>query len=213
LAAHTLSPHARTLTPAVWFCAAWFVVVLVAAVVGVFHTPGDLPPVAIGLAVVAPPAIAAWQALVSERFRAWARSLDLGFLTILQTWRIAGFTFLALAATRALPEGFAIPAGLGDVAVGLTAPVVALYVVGQGRTRKGIYVAWATFGILDLVNAVTLGMLHSDSRIGLLATDVSTDLMEEMPMVLIPAFGVPLTLVLHVIALVNLSGRSSAIRP
>jgi hypothetical protein len=50
-------------------------------------------------------------------------------------------------------------------------------------------------------------VLHSDSRIGLLATDVNTSLMEELPMVLIPAFGVPFTLVLHLIALVNLTDR------
>ncbi len=49
-------------------------------------------------------------------------------------------------------------------------------------------------------------MLYSDSRIGLLATPINTDLMEELPMVLIPAFGVPFTLVLHLISLINLSG-------
>jgi hypothetical protein len=195
---HTLPSQARTLTRAVWVTIAWFVVVLSAAVVGIFHTPGDSPPAAIGLAVVIPPAIVLWRALRSERFRVWARSLDLRFLTLMQAGRLAGFVFLVLAAIHALPSGFAVPAGLGDVAVGLTAPLVALYLVDRARTRRWPYLAWTTFGIIDLITAVTLGVLHS-----------GTDLMEELPMVLIPAFGVPLTLVLHVISLVNITERAA----
>jgi hypothetical protein len=207
--APSLSPLAGSATPAVWVSLAWCAAVLAAAIAGVFHTPGDLPPVAIGLAVVIPPAVAGWFALTSERFRAWARSLDLHFLTMLQTWRVVGLAFLALAATGSLPDGFAVPAGSGDLAVGVTAPLVALYAIGRNRLGRRIYLGWTAFGALDLVNAVALGVLYSDSRIGLLATDVSTDLMEELPMVLIPAFGVPFTLVLHLISVINLTGDSA----
>jgi len=207
--ASSLSPMARTTTPAVWVSLTWGAAVLAAAVAGVFHTPGDLPPVVMGLAVVTPPAVAIWCAFTSERFRRWARSLDLHFLTLLQTWRVVGLAFLALAATGSLPDGFAVPAGSGDVAVGVTAPLVALYAIGRDRLRQRIYLAWTAFGALDLVTAVALGVLYSDSRIGLLATDVSTDLMEDLPMVLIPAFGVPFTLVLHLVSLINLTGDSA----
>jgi hypothetical protein len=86
---------------------------------------------------------------------------------------------------------------------------VALYAIGRDRLRQRIYLAWTAFGALDLVTAVALGVLYSDSRIGLLATDVSTDLMEDLPMVLIPAFGVPFTLVLHLVSLINLPGDSA----
>jgi hypothetical protein len=40
---------------------------------------------------------------------------------LLQTGRVVGLAFLALAAVDALPAGFAMPAGIGDVAIGLTA--------------------------------------------------------------------------------------------
>jgi hypothetical protein len=210
---HTLSPQAGAVTHAVWISIAWFVAVFAAAIAGVFHTPSDVPPVPIGLAVAIPPAIAIWRAVSSKRFRTWARSLDLRFLTLLQTWRVGGLAFLALAATQALPDGFAVPAGLGDVAVGVTAPLVALYVIGRGRTWRRIYLAWTTFGILDLINAVALGVLFSNSPIGLLATDPTTDLMADVPMILIPAFGVPFTLVLHLITLINITARSTAPQP
>jgi hypothetical protein len=200
---------AASLTPAVRISVAWCAAVLAAAVAGVFHTPGDLPPVALGLAVAVPPGIAIWRALTSERFRAWARSLDLRYLTLLQTWRVVGLAFLALAATGSLPDGFAVPAGVGDVAIGVTAPLVALYAIGRKRLERRIYLAWTAFGVLDLITAVALGVLYSDSRVGLLATGLGTDLMEALPMVLIPAFGVPLTLVLHLISLINLTAAGS----
>lgn len=213
MAAPLLSPQVGSMTPAVWVSFAWCIAVVAAAVTGVFHTPGDLPPVAIGLAVVAPPAIAIWCAFTSERFRVWARSLDLRFLTLLQTWRVVGLAFLALAAAGSLPDGFAVPAGVGDVAVGVTAPLVALYVIGRGRLGQRIYLAWTAFGALDLVTAVALGVLYTDSRIGLLSTDVGTDLMEQLPMVLIPTFGVPFTLVLHLISLINVTGGAASQTP
>jgi hypothetical protein len=207
----TLSARADTFTRAVWISIAWFVVVLSAAAAGAFEPPGGGPPIAIGLAAATPPAISVWRALSSERFRAWARSLDLRFLTLLQSWRIGGLAFVALSTTDALPEGFALPAGLGDIAIGLTAPLVALYVVGRGRTGRRVYVAWTAFGILDLIAAVTLGVLYSASPIGLLATATTTDPMAQLPMVLVPAFGVSFTLVLHVISLVNLTEPSGPI--
>lgn len=193
----------HTLTPAVWVTLAWFAAVIAAGAAGFFQAPG--PPVRIGLAAGLPPLLAVGAALGSAHFRAWARSLDLRVLALLQTWRVGGLAFLALAAVHALPAGFALPAGYGDVAVGLSAPLVALYVVGRGATGRRLFVAWTLFGILDLLNAVALGVLHSDSPVGLLATDVNTDLMEQLPMVLIPAFGVPITLVLHVISLMTVS--------
>lgn len=209
MAARPLSPLAGSLTSAVRISAAWCAAILAAAAAGVFHTPGNLPPVTLGLAVAVPPGIAIWRAITSERIRAWARSLDLGFLTLLQTWRVVGLAFLALAATGSLPDGFAIPAGIGDVTIGVTAPLVALYVIGRSRLGQRIYLVWTAFGVLDLITAVALGVLYSDSRIGLLATVPSTDLMDQLPMVLIPAFGVPLTLVLHLISLINVTGNGA----
>ena len=167
-----------------------------ASALGVFHTTPGAPPVAIGLAAGAPPLAAITLALGSPRFRAWATSLDLRFLTLLQTWRVAGLAALALAAVHALPGGFAIPAGIGDVAIGLTAPLVASFVIGHSDR---LFVTWTLLGIADLITAVTLGVLYSNSPAGVLHGDVGTDLMATLPMSLIPAFGVPITLVAHAV--------------
>ncbi|MFY1579035.1 hypothetical protein ACN26Z_29525 [Verrucosispora sp. WMMD703] len=196
--------HASVLTLPALVAVGWFCATLAASALGAFRTPPGDPPVALALAAGVPPLTVLVLAVRSSRFRAWARRLDLRFLTLLQTWRVAGLAFLALVAVDALPAGFALPAGIGDVAIGLTAPLVAAFVVDRANR---IFVAWTALGIADLILAVTLGVLYSASPAGLLLTDVDTGLMSTLPMSLVPAFGVPITLVAHLLSLIKLSGR------
>ena len=49
--------------------------------------------------------------------------------------------------------------------------------------------------------AVTLGVLASRTPIGILAGDVTTRLMGQFPLSLIPTFFVPFLLILHLISL------------
>jgi hypothetical protein len=185
----------RRLTPAVLVVAAWFGLALVAGAAGVFASPPGTVPVALGLAAALPPLVVIGLLLASARFRSWVRDLDLGFLTMLQTWRVAGLAFLALWAVGELPAGFALPAGLGDVAVGLTAPLVAVYVVGGGSRARRAYIGWTVFGIADLLLAVGLGATAGSG----------VDEMAALPMSVVPTFGVPFTLALHAISLVNVA--------
>jgi hypothetical protein len=201
MTAPPLAPPPRSLAPAALVAIGWFGAAFAASALGAFRTPPGDPPVAIALAAGAPPLAVLVLALNSSRFRAWASNLDLRFLTLVQTWRVAGLAFLALAAVDALPAGFALPAGIGDVAIGLTAPLVAVFVIGRSDR---LFIAWTVLGIADLLAAVTLGVLYSDNPVGLLHGDIGTDLMTTLPMSLIPAFGVPITLVAHTLSVVNL---------
>jgi hypothetical protein len=57
-------------------------------------------------------------------------------LALPQTLRVVGVAFLVVLALGKLPAGFAIPAGLGDIAVGVAAPLVARRLArGTHRTR------------------------------------------------------------------------------
>ena len=180
----------------------WFVVIYLLAAAGFFTTDGVEPPWRLGLAVglpVAAVAVAVWR---SEAVRAWADCLDLRLLIALQSWRFGGFVFIAMSANGLLPASFAIPASLGDVAMAVTAPFVANYVVRVGRAAMPLLIGWTIFGFLDLIAAVTLGILNSEGPLGILSDQVlTTDLVTRLPVVLIPTFGVPLMLVLHILAL------------
>ena len=81
-----------------------------------------LPP--IGITATLPVVLFLAAYALSTRFRSFVLAQDLRTLTRLQHWRVVGFMFLALCAFDQLPAVFAWPAGIGDVAVGLTAAVV-----------------------------------------------------------------------------------------
>ena len=175
--------------------AAWFVFALSASALHIFKT--DLLPVALGLAVVIPIiAFLLWFA-TSKGFRQFALSLDPRTLTFIQSWRIVGFTFLVLYSAGILPGVFALPAGWGDMAIGATAPLVAIKLANPSHRRGFIF--WQILGISDLVTAVTLGALTR-----LISPDgVATGVMTMLPLSLIPTFAVPLLIMLHVICIVQ----------
>ena len=61
--------------------------------------------------------------------------------------------------------------------------------------------------------AVTLGVLSSDTPIGILAGETNTRLMGSFPLSLIPTFFVPLFLIFHLVVLAQLRRRLRPIRP
>ncbi len=177
----------------------WFLAAVAAGLAGTFSRGG--PPVPLA-AFAGVPVIAFLGALAtSPSFRRGVRSLDLRVLTALQTTRVVGGVFVVLWALGKLPAGFALPAGVGDLFVGATAPFVARFVVPRLPAARSLYAAWTGFGILDLVVAVSSGVLHSATPVGLLAGPVTTALMGTLPLSIIPTFLVPLALMLHVAAL------------
>jgi hypothetical protein len=200
----TLAPARPQLTN-VLLVVAWFAIIFIAAAAGFFTTDGTEPPWRLGLAAGLPVLFVAAALRLSTGFRTWAESLDLRLLINLQSWRIAGFVFIAFSANNLLPESFAIPASLGDVAIAVTAPFMANYVLRHGAAATKVFLTWTVLGFLDLVAAVTLGVLNSRGPLGLLSDDngLTTDLVSRMPVVLIPTFGVPLMLVLHMLAVTN----------
>jgi hypothetical protein len=170
------------------------------SLLGVFDSE-PRPPLPLGLAVVIPVAAFAFCYLTSVGFREFITSLDLRVLTVAQTWRVGGIVFVILYLQGALPGVFALPAGWGDVAIGITAPVVAWYWKHPFPYRT--FVVWNVLGSLDLVLAVGLGVLASATPVGVLAGDVTTRLMGQFPLSLIPTFFVPLLLIFHLISLMR----------
>ena len=176
---------------------AWFVFSLTASALHLYRTgPNDLP-LPLGLAVLTPIVVFLVWFASSPGLRQFTMSLNPRTLTLVQSWRVAGFVFLVLAAYGILPSVFALRAGWGDIAIGATASFVALKLASPDHRR--IFVVWQVLGIADLVTAVTLGTLASviDPR------GIPTSAMTVLPLSLIPTFAVPLLLILHVICIVQ----------
>jgi hypothetical protein len=131
------------------------------------------------------------------------------WLVGVQLFRVEGVIFLTLYAAGLLPAQFALPAGIGDVLVGLLAPLVAIAYLRNSRHSNALVRAWNLLGIADLVVAVTTGFLTSPSPFQALALDKPNRLVGQYPLVMIPVFLVPLAFLLHFASLRKLRHAES----
>lgn len=186
----------------------WYALALVLSLAGVFRGAADrLPTIEFGIFVpIIIGSVLLWRsATVRRLLEAVPQSWLVGF----QVYRAVGVIFLLLLGDGLLPSVFALPAGGGDVAVGLLAPVVAYAYARGAAGRDALVCAWNLLGLLDLVVAVTLGFLSSPSPFQMLAFDAPNELITAFPLVMVPAFAVPLSVILHLASLVKLARNST----
>jgi hypothetical protein len=117
-------------------------------------------------------------------------------LIALQTYRIVGIAFLLGMTQGLLDPAFAIPAGIGDILIGVTAIPFAIFLWKGYSWSKYAVVVWSVLGIADLVNAVSIGLIINP--------DFSTSIVATFPWILFPTVAVPLGLVLHGVILYRL---------
>ena len=181
--------------------AAWFTFSLVASAFHVFRNDPSRPPLAVLLAVLTPITLFSWWYLSSKPFREFALALNPQVLTLVQAWRIAGFTFLALYSYHILPAVFALPAGWGDIAIGATAPLVAFKLANSSHRKS--FILWQLLGMTDLALAITSGAFAASisAQEVLGPNGITTAPMTALPLSVIPTFAVPLLGILHIISI------------
>jgi hypothetical protein len=193
--------------------ALWLGLVFLLGSQGAFiGSPGSPPlPIFFGLAT---PLVLFFGAYFGwSTFREAVLEADLRLLTAIQSWRWAGAGFIALYANGILPGLFAFPAGLGDLAIGFTAPWIVLRLIRRpsfAASRR--YVIWNLLGILDLAVAMSLGVICSGFFPGL-TLNVTSAAMAQLPLVLVPAYLVPLFIMLHFTALAQARRAASETNP
>ena len=121
---------------------------------------------------------------------------------------VEGSAFLALMGLGHLPALFALPAGVGDIAAGIAAPLVASRLAHGGGRRAALW--HNAFGMTDLVVALTLGTLTGFQLVNV--TPPGT-LISELPVALIPTAAVPLLFALHVTSVRALARAPRTPRP
>ena len=132
-------------------------------------------------------------------------------LILLNLWRLVGVVFLFLMADHQMPALWALPAGIGDVIVGVAAPWIARGIeTPRGRRRAVIF---NLFGMADLVVAVGLGVVTSPGPAQAFHTTPTSEMVTRFPLALVPSFLVPLAFMLHVVSLWQLLGGTWRARP
>jgi hypothetical protein len=180
--------------------AGWAIAATVLARRGFFQLPrgASVPPAGINLAV----ALLALTLVLSVSGSLRRLLRNQANLIRLHVWRLEGLVFLALMLQGRVPALWALPAGLGDVFVGATAPWVARTLERPGGRRRAI--AWTLFGMADLVVAVALGVMTNPGPTQVFHTVPNAELLTHYPLALVPGFLVPLAFTLHVVSLLQL---------
>ena len=181
---------------------AWLGLVLYLGANEVFVTEPVRPPLALLFAVATPVGVFLGAYWLFDSVREFTHAANLSVITAVQAWRVGGYSFLVMYSYGLLPGFFAWPAGLGDMAIGSTAPLLVAMLRKPKFVGSKSFVTWNVLGILDLVAAVTLGAIAS-RLIENAGGVVPTTAMAYLPLVLIPTFFVPVFVILHLAALLK----------
>ena len=178
----------------------WLSIIWSVAITGVFR-PGNSTLPLVPLAIFLPVIVGVPILLRSKRIGEVLDAMPASWLVGLQVYRVLGGIFLVGWARGVIPSLFALPAGIGDVTTGLLALPVAYSLVSRngGAVRAGI--AWNIFGLLDFTIAVGIGLATAPGPFQLIAPSIPNTGIGLYPNVLIPAFAVPSSILLHVLSL------------
>ncbi len=166
---------------------------------GIFRSALNQQVPYIALAIGIPILVGALFIWGSKQVREIIAALAQSQLVAFQFYRVLGVTFLVLYAAGQLPGIFALPAGLGDVMVGLTALMVGARAARSDNEQ--LVSLWNWLGISDLVIAVATGFLSAPTRFQIFSLDAPNVLIGSFPLVMVPIFAVPLSIVLHLASL------------
>jgi hypothetical protein len=169
--------------------AIWSGVVMTAIVAGVFAGGGTsrlLLPASQAIPIAAVAILyRAW-----PRFRSYLLTLDLRIVLAAQLWRVLGIAFLFALAFDQLPAGFAVPAGVGDIATGIAALAVVLSLGNGSLTRRRLY-AFTALGVGDFLVANATGLSLEPSALA------------AWPLAIFPTIMIPFFAVLHLVAVLQ----------
>jgi hypothetical protein len=127
---------------------------------------------------------------VSPRFRDYLLRLDLRLVLTAQLWRVIGIAFLFALSFGQLPAGFAVPAGIGDLATGIAALGVVLALGNASLTRARLY-AFTALGVADFLVANATGLALEPPALTV------------WPLAIFPTIMVPFFAVLHLVAVLQ----------
>ena len=187
----------------------WLGVALALGASGVYRgAPEEIPTIQFG--ILAPILIGSILIMRSSTMARVIETVPQQWLIGVQLYRALGIIFLILYGAGKMPGLFAWPAGIGDVLVGALAPVVAI-AYARGPDKNGdLARGWNIVGLTDLGVAVATGMVTAPSPIQQFAFDLPNELVGTFPLILIPIYLVPLSVLLHLASLTKLRRTAHA---
>lgn len=172
---------------------------LVAVAVGAAGLPARLRPPQPQLLLVGLTLLLLVLFQTAPAVRAWALALDVRALVAVHLTRFVGFYFLWLHGKGELPWAFAVPGGLGDIAVALAAVALMVWAPRRGTGGWRAYWAWNLAGLVDILLVVLTA-----ARLAL-ADPPSMGALLRLPLWLLLSYVVPLIIATHAVIFVRLA--------
>ena len=168
----------------------WLAAAIVFGATGIFAQLRPPGPQIIALALTI---MAVGASVAVPSVRSWVDSISLRGLVGFHVMRFVGVVFLVLAARGAMSPVFAMRAGWGDITAATGAVLLVLSGIPRSALHRWAYLAWNTFGVLDLIVAVgtaAIVILRGDTP--------AMDPIARLPLILVPIFFVPILFASHV---------------
>jgi hypothetical protein len=184
----------------------WFIYAGILGYFGVLKNTTMRPP---GIAFVLVPVIAfliAFIVRISANPR-FASAFPLWVLLGTQCFRIGVELFLhRLWIDGLVPKMLTFEGANVDIYMGATAPVIA-WLSTRGRLGLRLAFVWNLLGLLALGNVVGRAVLTAPGPFNLIHAEVPNQMISTFPFLFIPAFFVPLAVVLHVLGIRDILSR------
>jgi hypothetical protein len=187
----------------------WLILALFLGWQGIFRSALNQQVPYIALAIGLPILVGALFVRGSKQVREIIEAVPQSQLVAFQFYRVLGVTFLVLYAAGQLPGIFFLPAGWGDLMVGITALVVGARAARSENDQ--LVTLWNWLGISDLVIALATGFLSAPGRFQIFSLEAPNVLIGSFPLVMIPIFAVPLSIVLHLASLSKIWAAQRAV--
>jgi hypothetical protein len=168
---------------------------------------------ALPIAIFLPVLVGLVLLLRSHRVAAILGAMPPSWLIGLQVYRVFGGIFLVAWMRGNLSGTFALPAGAGDVLIGLLALPIAYLVHRDAPGSRKAAIAWNILGLADFAVAIGIGILSTPGPLQVIVPDGSNAQLGTFPTVMIPAFAVPSSILLHALSLWCGSSGVSGERP
>lgn len=180
----------------------WFLVVGVLSALG-FTSVQVANGLGIFIIAAVPLIVAVLSYVASPTVRAVVDRIPHWQVLAIQVFRNMGFVFLILLDLRLIPREFALPAGFGDILVGMLAPIVTVMYLSKRQGATLLVIALHVLGLLDFISAFGTAALIAD------ASAFSPEIVPYM--MLIPGFAVPIFAIMHLISIRKLIAEANAL--
>jgi len=183
----------------------WFIIIIALGMNSAYSVKPNEAPITLIVSFIATYTIFTLAYRGVPAVREYLLGIDMRFLIMLSSWRMIGIGFIMLNMFAHLPTLFAYVAGIGDALTAVGAVFLAFNLMKrkEGVNKRAIY-KWNTFGLLDFVIAVSLGLLTRTDALLAQSDGVNSELMMAFPMVIIPGFLVQVLSLSHIIIFLQL---------